>query len=58
MNTESEKSTESIASLWKYVTKLEKASSGGGNATFRCNYYKKNFQGVLFKGEGTHVKTA
>ena len=45
MNTESEKSTESTAPLWKYVTKLEKASVGGGNVVFRCNYCEKTFKG-------------
>ena len=38
--TESEKSSTGTAAapLWKYVTKLEKASVGGGNVAFRCNY--------------------
>ncbi|XP_075645144.1 uncharacterized protein LOC142616155 [Castanea sativa] len=45
MNIESEKSTESVAPLWKYVTKLEKAAAGGGNVTFRCNYCEKTFKG-------------
>ncbi|KAL4614668.1 hypothetical protein ACB092_07G069900 [Castanea dentata] len=45
MNMESEKSTESVAPLWKYVTKLEKAVVGGGNVTFRCNYCEKTFKG-------------
>ena len=61
MNTEtkSEKSSAETAAapLWKYVTKLEKASVGGGNVAFRCNYCGKNFQGVLFKGKGILVKT-
>ena len=52
MNTESEKSTESTAPLWKYVTKLEKASVGGGNVAFRCNYCEKTF-----KGSYSRVKT-
>ena len=51
MNTESEKSTESAASLWKYVTKLEKAAVGGGNVTFRCNYCE-----IFFKGSYSRVK--
>ena len=42
MNTESEKSAESVA-LWKYVTKLEKATVGGENVTFKCNYCEKIF---------------
>ena len=52
--TESEKSLAEItaAPLWKYVTKLEKASVSGGNVAFRCNYYEKTF-----KGEGILVKT-
>ena len=56
---ESEKSSaETVtAPLWKYVTKLEKASVGGGNVAFRRNYCEKTFKGVLFKGEGTLVKT-
>ena len=45
MNTESEKSTEIAAPLWKYVTKLEKAAAASGNVTFRCNYCEKNFKG-------------
>ena len=45
MNTENEKLTESAAPLWKYVTKLEKASVGGGNVAFRCNYCEKTFKG-------------
>ncbi|KAL4598518.1 hypothetical protein ACB092_11G064800 [Castanea dentata] len=45
MNIESEKSTESVAPLWKYVTKLEKAAAAGGNVTFRCNYCEKTFKG-------------
>ena len=43
---ESEKSSETVgAPLWKYVTKLEKASVGGGNVAFRCNYCEKTFKG-------------
>ncbi|XP_075640207.1 uncharacterized protein LOC142611947 [Castanea sativa] len=45
MSTQSEKSTKSTAPLWKYVTKLEKASGGVGNVTFRCNYCEKTFKG-------------
>ncbi|XP_075659254.1 uncharacterized protein LOC142629158 [Castanea sativa] len=45
MNIESEKSTEAVAPLWKYVTKLEKAAAGGGNVTFKCNYCEKTFKG-------------
>ena len=45
MSTKSEKSTESTAPLWKYAIKLEKASGGGGNVTFRCNYCEKTFKG-------------
>ena len=45
MNTESEKSTEGVVPLWKYVTKLEKASVGGGNVAFKCNYCEKTFKG-------------
>ena len=45
MNTESEKSAKSVAPPWKYVTKLEKASVGGGNVAFRCNYCEKTFKG-------------
>ncbi|XP_075640485.1 uncharacterized protein LOC142612254 [Castanea sativa] len=37
--------TESVAPLWKYVTKLKKAAVGGGNVTFRCNYCEKTFKG-------------
>ena len=45
--TESEKSlAETVAApLWKYVTKLEKASVGGRNVAFRCNYCEKTFKG-------------
>ena len=45
--TESEKSSAETAAalLWKYVTKLEKASVGGGNVAFRCNYCEKTFKG-------------
>ena len=45
--TESEKSSAEIATapLYKYVTKLEKASVGGGNVAFRCNYCEKTFKG-------------
>nr|XP_023919017.1 uncharacterized protein LOC112030572 [Quercus suber] len=47
IETESEKSsTETAAAhFWKYVTKLEKASVGGGNVAFRCNYCEKTFKG-------------
>ncbi|KAL0005902.1 hypothetical protein SO802_013463 [Lithocarpus litseifolius] len=48
MNSEAEKSSETaatVAPLWKYVTKLEKASVGGGNVAFRCNYCEKTFKG-------------
>ena len=49
MNTEtkSEKSSAETAAapLWKYVTKLEKASVGGGNVAFRYNYCEKTFKG-------------
>ena len=47
IETESEKSLAetTTAPLWKYVTKLEKASVGGGNVAFRCNYCKKTFKG-------------
>ena len=46
MNIESEKSSETVgAPLWKYVTKLEKTSVGGGNVAFRCNYCEKTFKG-------------
>ena len=49
MNTEneSEKSSAETAAtpLWKYVTKLEKVSVGGGNVAFRCNYCEKTFRG-------------
>ncbi|XP_075640296.1 putative transcriptional regulator tpeD [Castanea sativa] len=45
MNIESEKSTEAVAPLWKYVTKLEKAAAGGGNVTFKCDYCEKTFKG-------------
>ena len=47
IETESEKSSveTTVAPLWKYVTKLEKASVGGGNVAFRCNYCVKNFKG-------------
>ena len=45
--TESEKSSAEIATapLYKYVTKLEKASVGGGNVAFKCNYCEKTFKG-------------
>ena len=61
MNIENESEKSSLtpaAPMWKYVTRLEKANVGGGNISFKCNYCKKNFQGVLFKGKGTLVKTA
>ena len=49
MNTknESEKSSAEIAAapLWKYVTRLEKTSVGGGNVSFKCNYCEKTFNG-------------
>ena len=50
MNTEtkSEKSSAETAAapLWKYVTRLEKASvGGGGNVSFKCNYCEKTFKG-------------
>ena len=49
MNTETENEKSSAetaaAPLWKYVTKLEKASVGGGNVAFRCNYCEKTFKG-------------
>ena len=47
IETESEKSSAETAAapLWKYVTKLEKASVGGGNVAFRCNYCEKTFKG-------------
>ena len=47
IETESEKSSAetTAAPLWKYVTKLEKASVGGGNVVFRCNYCEKTFKG-------------
>ena len=48
MNTETESEKSSIetaaAPLWKYVTELEKASVGGGNVVFRCNYCEKTFK--------------
>jgi hypothetical protein len=25
--------------LWRFVTKLDKASGGGGNINFKCNYF-------------------
>ena len=45
--TESEKSSTgtTVAPLWKYVTKLEKARVGRGNLVFRCNYCEKTFKG-------------
>ena len=49
MNTEneSEKSSVEIAAapLWKYVTRLEKASGDGGNVSFKYNYCEKTFKG-------------
>ncbi|XP_030940040.1 uncharacterized protein LOC115964964 [Quercus lobata] len=49
---ENEKSSsENAAPLWKYVTRLEKASVGGGNVSFRCNYCEK-----IFKGSYSRVK--
>ena len=43
---ESEKSSETPAApLWKYVTRLEKASVGGRNVSFQCNYCEKTFKG-------------
>ena len=47
MNTESKKSTEFAAPLWKYVTKLEKVAAGGGNVTFRCNYCEFFLRGLI-----------
>ena len=42
---ESEKSSKTPAApLWKYVIGLEKASVGGGNVSFQCNYCEKNFK--------------
>ncbi|XP_030940275.1 uncharacterized protein LOC115965242 [Quercus lobata] len=48
MNTENESeksSAETAAPLWKYVTRLEKASVGGGNVSFKCNYCEKTLKG-------------
>ena len=53
MNTESEKSTDP---LWKYVTKLEKASVGGGNVAFRCNYCEKTFKGSYSRVKAHFLK--
>ena len=41
------------AHLWKYVTKLEKASGSGisGNTSFKCNYC-----GMVFIGSYSRVK--
>ena len=51
MNTknESEKSSAEIAAapLWKYVTRLEKTSVGGGNVSFKCNYCEKLSRGLI-----------
>ena len=41
----------STSLLWKYVTKLEKASDSDGNIVFRCKYYDN------FKGSYLWVKT-
>ena len=49
MNTETESKKSSVETaatpIWKYVTKLEKVSVGGGNVAFRCNYCEKTFKG-------------
>ncbi|XP_030970895.1 uncharacterized protein LOC115991330 [Quercus lobata] len=49
MNTENESEKSSakttVAPLWKYVTRLEKASVGSGNVSFKCNYCEKTFKG-------------
>ena len=47
IETESEKSLAETATtpLWKYFTKLEKASVGGGHVVFKCNYCEKTFKG-------------
>ena len=41
----------STSILWKYVTKLEKASDSDGNIVFRCKYWDN------FKGSYLRVKT-
>ena len=41
----------STSLLWKYITKLEKASDSDGNIVFRCKYYDN------FKGSYLRVKT-
>ena len=46
-----DKSFDSVGSLWKYVTKLEKASGSSGYVVFRCNYCEK-----VFKGSYSRVK--
>ena len=54
MNPENESdksSAENATPLWKYVTRLEKASVGGGNVSFKCNYCEK-----IFKGSYSRVK--
>ena len=60
MNTEieSEKSLAetTTAPLWIYVTKLEKASVGGGNVAFRCNYCKKTFKGSYSRVKAHFLK--
>ena len=56
MNTESEKSAKSVAPPWKYVTKLEKASVGGGNVAFRCNYCEKTFKGSYSRVKAHFLK--
>ena len=60
MNTEieSEKSsTETVAApLCKYVTKLEKASVGGGNVAFKCNYCEKTFKGSYSRDKAHLLK--
>ena len=38
--------------LWRFVTKLDKASGGGGNINFKCNYC-----GDTFKGSYSRVKS-
>nr|XP_023911294.1 uncharacterized protein LOC112022899 [Quercus suber] len=51
--TESEKLSAEVAGapLWKYVTKLEKASVSGGNVSLKCNYCE-----ITFKGSYSRVK--
>ena len=38
--------------LWRFVTKLDKASGSGGNINFKCNYC-----GDTFKGSYSRVKS-